>query len=72
MRDFAWLIKRNEENIFSYFKMPIHNGSVEGLNNKAKRISHKAYGFRSAKNNILNLYHCMAYLPQPELVHTFM
>jgi transposase len=72
MRDFAWLVRRHEENILSYFKMPIHNGSVEGLNNKAKVISHKAYGFRSAKNYILNLYHCMADLPQPKLLHTFM
>jgi len=72
MRDFAWLIRRHEENILSYFKMPIHNGSVEGLNNKAKIISHKAYGFRSAKNYILNLYHCMADLPQPKIAHTFM
>ena len=72
MRDFAWLIRRHEKNILSYFKVPIHNGSVEGLNNKAKIISHKAYGFRSAKNYILNLYHCMADLPQPKLVHTFM
>jgi transposase len=72
MRDFAWLIRRHEKNILSYFKVPIHNGSVEGLNNKAKVISHKAYGFRSAKNYILNLYHCMADLPQPKLVHTFM
>jgi len=72
MRDFAWLVRRHEENILSYFKMPIHNGSVEGLNNKAKVISHKAYGFRSARNYILNLYHCMADLPQPKLLHTFM
>ena len=72
MRDFAWLIRRHEKNILSYFKVPIHNGSVEGLNNKAKIISHKAYGFRSAKNYILNLYHCMADLPQPKLLHTFM
>jgi transposase len=72
MRDFAWLVRRHEKNILSYFKVPIHNGSVEGLNNKAKVISHKAYGFRSAKNYILNLYHCMADLPQPKLVHTFM
>jgi transposase len=72
MRDFAWLLRRHEKNILSYFNVPIHNGSVEGLNNKAKVISHKAYGFRSAKKYILNLYHCMADLPQPKLVHTFM
>ena len=53
------------------FKLPIDNGSVEGLNNKAKVISHRAYGFRSAKNYILNLYHCMADLPMPFLLHSF-
>lgn len=72
MRAFAWLVRRYEENILSYFHLPIDNGSVEGLNNKAKVISHRAYGFRSAKNYILNLYHCMADLPMPNLLHSFM
>jgi len=52
--------------------LPIDNGSVEGLNNKAKVVSHRAYGFRSAKTYILNLYHCLADLPTPELLHSFM
>ena len=47
------------------------NGTVEGLNNKAKLIIHRAYGFRTAKNYIRNLYHCMADLPLPQTVHTF-
>jgi transposase len=51
--------------------MPISNGAVEGLNNKAKVISHRAYGFRSAKNYILNLYHCMGDLPLPVSLHSF-
>jgi transposase len=38
MRDFAWMIRRHEDNILSYFKLPIHNGTVEGLNNKAKVV----------------------------------
>jgi transposase len=71
MRDFAWLVRRHEENILSYFNLPIHNGTVEGLNNKAKVVSHRAYGFRSAKNYIRNLYHCMADLPMPKILHTF-
>ncbi len=33
MQDFALLLKRHEENILSYFNMPISNGAVEGLNN---------------------------------------
>ncbi|MEJ2033096.1 MAG: transposase [Deltaproteobacteria bacterium] len=49
----------------------MHNGTVEGLNNKAKVISHKAYGFRTARTYIRNLYHSMADLPLPETVHTF-
>lgn len=71
MRDFAWMLRRHEDDLMNYFRMPIHNGTVEGLNNKAKVISHKAYGFRTAKNYIRNLYHSMADLPLPEIVHTF-
>lgn len=71
MQDFALLLKRHEENILTYFDMPISNGAVEGLNNKAKVISHRAYGFRSAKNYILNLYHCMGDLPMPTSLHRF-
>ena len=71
IQDFAFLLKRHEEGILTYFDMPISNGAVEGLNNKAKVISHRAYGFRSAKNYILNLYHCMGDLPMPNSLHRF-
>ena len=71
MRDFAWMLRRRQDDLLNYFRLPINNGTVEGLNNKAKVISHKAYGFRTARNYIRNLYHCMADLPLPETVHTF-
>lgn len=71
MREFAWMLRRHQDDLMNYFRMPIHNGTVEGLNNKAKVISHKAYGFRTAKSYIRNLYHCMAELPLPKTVHTF-
>ena len=71
MRKFAWMIRRHENNILSYFKLPINNASVEGLNNKAKIISRRAYGFRSVKGHILNLYHCLSDLPWPKLLHRF-
>ena len=38
---------------------------------KAKLVIHKAYGFRTAKNYIRNLYHCLGNLPLPQTVHTF-
>ena len=71
MRDFAWLLRNHEEGVLNYFDMPITNGIVEGLNNKAKVISHRCYGFRTAKNYILALYHCLGKLPEPEPVHRF-
>ena len=61
----------NRKNIRSYFKVPINNASVEDLNNKAKIISRRAYGFRSVRSHILNLYHCLADPPWPKMVHTF-
>lgn len=72
MRDFAWMLRRHEENILTYFDERISNGIVEGLNNKAKVMSRRCYGFRSAKNYITALYHCMGKLPEPELVHRFL
>ena len=32
MRDFAWLVRRHEDDILNSFRMPIDNGTVEGLN----------------------------------------
>lgn len=71
MEKVAKLLRRHETNIVTYFDMPISNGIVEGLNNKAKVISHRAYGFRTAKNFITNLYHCMGNLPMPTTLHRF-
>ena len=71
MRDFAWMLRRHQDDILNYFRVPIHNGSVEGLNNKAKLIIHKAYGFRTARNYIRNLYHCLGDLPLPKIMHRF-
>jgi transposase len=71
MRDFAWMIRRHQNDILNYFKVPIDNGAVEGLNNKAKAISHRAYGYRTAETFKLALYHGMGKLPEPQLTHKF-
>ena len=71
MRAFAWMVRRHAPDILNYFRMPIDNGTVEGLNNKAKLVIHKAYGFRTAANYIRNLYHCLGDLPLPKTMHTF-
>ena len=66
LRDFAWMLRRHEAGVLNYFRMPINNGTVEGLNNKAKLVVHRAYGFRTAKNYIRNLYHCMGTCRYPK------
>ncbi len=72
MRDFAWMLRRHDDDILSYFDERISNGAVEGMNNKAKVVSHRCYGFRTASNYITALYHCLGKLPEPELVHRFL
>ena len=57
----------------SWFKAKgtISAGAVEGLNNKAKLITRKAYGYRSARVLELALYHALGKLPEPKTAHRF-
>ena len=72
MRDVAWMLRRHQEDILNYFALRIDNGAVEGMNNKAKVVSHRCYGFRTAATYITALYHCLGDLPEPKLVHRFL
>lgn len=45
---------------------------AEGLNNKAKAISHRCYGFRTAGTLILALYRCLGKLPELQIVRRFL
>jgi len=71
LRDFAWTLRRHEEDILNYFQLRIDNGAVEGMSHKAKVVSHRCYGFRTPHNYITALYHCLGKLPEPELTHRF-
>jgi transposase len=71
-RDFAWMLRRHEDGILNYFKVPISNGIVEGLNNKARVISHRAYGYRTFGTFKTALYLCMAKLPRPQTAFRFL
>jgi hypothetical protein len=70
-RDFAWMLKRHKDSILTCFDPPITNSVVEGLNNKAKAISHRSYGYRTARTFITNLHHCVGNLKTPETLHSF-
>jgi transposase len=71
MRNFAWMLRRHEQGILSYFDLRIDNGSVEAMNNVAKSISHRAHGFRSATWFSTVMLHCMGDLPMPVFTHRF-
>lgn len=46
-------------------------GAVEGLNNKAKLTTRKAYGFRTYGCIEIALYHTLGDLPEPVVTHRF-
>ena len=72
MRDFAGMLRKRMDDVLNYIDLRIDNGAVEGLNNKAKVVSHRCNGFRTAKSYIMALYHCLGDLPEPQLVHKFL
>jgi transposase len=49
----------------------ISAGAVEGLNNKAKLTTRKAYGFRTYEGIETGLYHTLGDLPEPKFTHEF-
>jgi transposase len=71
MRDFAWLLRRHQEDVLSWFDCPIDNGAVEALNNVAKSISHRAHGFRTENWFTTVMLHGMGQLPLPQFHHKF-
>jgi transposase len=59
--------------ILNYFRArgTIALGAVEGLNNKLKVITRRAYGFRSFEKAEVALYHTLGNLPEPKHAHRF-
>lgn len=73
MKKVARMLRNHRSLIFNYFraKEQIALGAVEGLNNKAKVTTKKAYGFKSYEVIKLALYHTLGDLPEPVLTHRF-
>jgi transposase len=49
----------------------ISSGIVEGMNNKAKLVMRRAYGFRTYRAVEVALYHNLGGLPEPHFTHRF-
>jgi transposase len=59
--------------LLNWFKAKgaISSGAVEGMNNNAKVVMRKAYGFRAFRAVEVALYHTLGDLPEPSFTHKF-
>jgi transposase len=73
MQKVALMLRRHRPLLLNWFRArgEISAGAVEGLNNKAKLTTRKAYGFRSYRCVEIALYHTLGHLPEPEVSHRF-
>jgi transposase len=61
----ARMLHAHLDGVLVWTKLRVSNGALEGMNNKVKVISHRAYGYRTSWTYIANIYHCCAGLPMP-------
>ena len=73
MKKIARMLRRHEPLILNWFraKGEISSGAVEGLNNKIRVITKRAYGFRTFRAMEIALYHTLGKLPEPPPTHRF-
>ena len=73
MKKVAKMLRSHHDLLLNWFlaKEQVALGAVEGLNNKAKVTTKKAYGFKSFEVVKLALYHTLGNLPDLESTHRF-
>ena len=73
MKKVARMLRSHEGLILNWFKArgEVSSGAVEGLNNKIRVVTRRAYGFRTFKAMEMALYHNLGRLPEPDCAHRF-
>lgn len=73
MKKVTKTIRNHKSLIMNWFeaKNQISLGAVEGLNNKAKVVIRKSYGFKTSEMLQTMLYHKVGRLPVPDLAHRY-
>ena len=73
MKRVARMLRGHRDLLLNWFRARgvISAGAVEGLNNKLKLTTRRAYGFRTFKAMEIALYHTLGALPEPESTHRF-
>lgn len=60
---FARMIRTHLDGILAWTRLRVANGALEGMNNKVKVVSHRAYGFRKTDHYIAAIWHGCGDLP---------
>ena len=73
MKRVARMLRTHRSLLLNWFRArgTISAGAVEGLNNKLKVTTRKAYRFRTFRAMEIALYHGLGRLPEPETTHRF-
>jgi len=69
----AKMLRKHKPLILNWFKAKkaFSSGVVEGLNNKVKVATKKAYGFKTVECVEIALYHQLGKLPEPPWTHSY-
>jgi len=62
---FGRMIRDHLDGILAWTTVRVSNGALEGMNNKVKIISHRAYGFRKTETYMTAIWHGCGALPLP-------
>jgi transposase len=73
MKKVARMLRSHRELLLNWFdaRGTISAGIVEGMNNKVKVTTRKAYGFKGYRSVRLALFHNLGGLPEPNFTHRF-
>jgi transposase len=73
VKKIARTLRNHHDLILNWFRASglISSGAVEGLNNKLKLITRRAFGLRTFKATEIALYHTLGALPEPRGAHEF-
>ena len=73
MKRVARSLRNHRELLLNWFRArdAIAAGATEGMNNKLKVITRRAYGFKAFKCVEIALYHGLGDLPEPDTTHRF-
>jgi len=73
MKRVVQMLRTHRPYLMAWFKAKgqLATGAVEGLNNRARAVTKRSYGFRTFKVLETALYHTLGRLPEPSFTHRF-